>query len=83
MIAGALWITVRLDDGTELPAKLVAASPVVDLALLKVDAGHKLPALKLAPGNAVRVGDPVLAIGDPLGLRTSLSAGIVSGLSAT
>ncbi len=80
MVNGALWITVRLEDGTELPAKLVAASPVVDLALLQVNAGHPLPALKLAPGNAVRVGDPVLAIGDPLGLGTSVSAGIVSGL---
>ncbi|MDE2583675.1 MAG: trypsin-like peptidase domain-containing protein [Rhodospirillales bacterium] len=80
VIAGALWITVRLQDGSELPAKLVAASPVVDLALLKIDAGHALPALKLAPAGAVRLGDPVLAIGDPLGLGTSLSAGIVSGL---
>lgn len=80
VINGALWIVVKLNDGTELPAKLVAASPVVDLALLKVDAGRKLPALKLAPGDAVRVGDPVLAIGNPLGVGTSLSAGIVSGL---
>ena len=80
LIAGALWITVRLHDGTELPARLVAASPVVDLALLKVDAGHPLPALKLAPAGAVRVGDPVMAIGNPLAIGTSLSAGIVSGL---
>ncbi|MBW4090442.1 MAG: PDZ domain-containing protein [Proteobacteria bacterium] len=80
LIAGALWITVRLEDGTELPAELVAASPVVDLALLKVDAGRPLPALRLAARGAVRVGDPVLAIGDPLALGTSLSAGIVSGL---
>ena len=80
LIAGALWIVVRLHDGTEMPARVVAASPVVDLALLKVDAGHALPALKLAPGDAVRVGDPVLAIGNPLGFGTSLSAGIVSAL---
>jgi serine protease Do len=80
VIQGALSITVRLHDGTELPAKLVAASPVIDLALLKIEAGHPLKALKLAPAGAVRIGDPVLAIGDPLGLGTSLSAGIVSGL---
>ena len=79
VIQGALWITVRLADGTELPAKLIAASPFVDLALLKVNAGHKLPVLALGNGDAAKPGEPVLAIGDPQGVGTSLSAGIVSG----
>ena len=79
VIQGALWITVRLSDGTELPAKLIAASPFVDLALLKVDAGHTLPVLALGNGDAAKPGEPVLAIGDPQGVGTSLSAGIVSG----
>lgn len=79
VIAGALWITVRLADGRELPAKLIAASPFVDLALLKVNAGHPLPVLKLGDGDAAKPGEPVLAIGDPEGVGTSLSAGIVSG----
>ena len=81
VIAGAFRITVRLNDGTELPAKVVAAASMVDLAVLKVDAGHPLPVLKLAHDDAVRPGDPVLAIGNPLGVGTSLSAGIVSGLN--
>ena len=79
VIAGALWITVRLEDGSELPAKVIAASRFVDLALLRVDAGHPLPALQLGDGDAARPGEPVLAIGDPQGVGTSLSAGIVSG----
>ncbi len=79
VIDGALWITVRLQDGTELPAKLVAASPFVDLALLRVEAGRRLPTLLLGDGDAAQVGEPVLAIGNPLGIGTSLSAGVVSG----
>ncbi len=79
VIAGAVWITVRMADGTELPAKVVAASPFVDLALLKVNAGHTLPTLPLGDGDTTRPGEPVLAVGDPEGVGTSLSAGIVSG----
>ena len=79
LIDGALWITVRLQDGTELPAKLVAASPFVDLALLRVEAGRPLPTLALGDGDVAQIGEPVLAIGNPLGIGTSLSAGVVSG----
>ena len=79
VIGGALWITVRLEDGTEVPATAIAVSPFVDLALLKVNVGHKLPILHLGNGDAALPGDPVLAVGDPLGIGTSLSAGIVSG----
>lgn len=79
VIDGALWIIVRLQDGTEVPATVIATSRFVDLALLKVNVGHPLPTLQLGDGDAARPGDPVLAIGDPLGLGTSLSAGIVSG----
>jgi serine protease Do len=79
VIGGALRITVRLQDGTEVPATLIAVARFVDLAVLKVNVGHPLPALHLGDGDAAKPGDPVLAIGDPLGLGTSLSAGIVSG----
>ncbi len=81
VVAEAFRIRVRLQDGTELPARVVAASPFVDIALLKVDAGHPLPTLALADSDRVRVGQPVLAIGNPLGVGTSLSAGIVSGIN--
>lgn len=81
VIAGAFRITVTLADGRELPAKLIAAAGLVDLAVLKIDAGHPLPVLKLAPSGAVKPGDPVLAVGNPLGVGMSLSAGIVSGVN--
>ncbi|MDE2004987.1 MAG: trypsin-like peptidase domain-containing protein [Rhodospirillales bacterium] len=81
VIADGFRIRVRLQDGTELPARLVAASPFVDIALLKIDAGHPLPALTLGDSSRLRVGQPVLAIGNPLGVGTSVSAGVVSGLN--
>jgi len=81
VIAGAFRITVTLHDGTEVPAHLVAAASLVDLAVLKIDVPHPLPALKLAGPDPVRPGDPVLAVGNPLGVGTSLSAGIVSGVN--
>ncbi|MGC8477006.1 MAG: trypsin-like peptidase domain-containing protein [Acetobacteraceae bacterium] len=81
VIAGAFRITVTLHDGTEVPAHLVGAAQLVDLAVLKIDVHHPLPVLKLAGPDPVRPGDPVLAVGNPLGVGTSLSAGIVSGVN--
>jgi serine protease Do len=81
LIENALTITVTLNDGTELPAELVAAASLVDVAVLKVEAGRTLPPLKLANSDATRVGDPVLAVGNPLGIGTSLSSGIISALN--
>jgi serine protease Do len=81
LIEGAFSIIVTLNDGTELPAALVAAASLVDVAVLKVEAGRTLPSLKLANSDAARVGDPVLAVGNPLGIGTSLSAGIISALN--
>jgi serine protease Do len=81
LIEGAFSITVTLNDGTELPAQLAAAAALVDVAVLKVEAGRTLPSLKLANSDAARVGDPVLAVGNPLGIGTSLSAGIISALN--
>ena len=79
VVDGALWITVQFQDGTQTTATIYATSPFIDLALLKVNVGHNLPYLRLGNGDAARPGDPVLAIGDPLGVGISLSAGIVSG----
>ncbi len=81
VIEGAFQVTVTLHDGTELPAKVIAAAKLVDLAVLKIDAGHPLPVLALAPPGAVQPGDPVLAIGNPEGVGTSLSSGIVSAVN--
>ena len=54
---------------------------MVDLAVIKVDAGKTLPYLTLADSDTVQVGDPVLAVGNPLGIGTSVSSGIISALN--
>ncbi len=80
VIDGATSVTVTLNDGTILPATIVGQDKRGDLAVLKVDAGHKLPAVQFGDSSKLRVGDWVLAIGNPYGLDASASAGIVSAL---
>jgi serine protease Do len=82
VIAGARTVRVRLSDTRELPAKIVGADAVTDIALLKVSAGN-LPALRFGSSEAVSVGDAVLAIGNPFGLGQSVSAGIISARART
>jgi len=74
---------VRLDDdGESFPAQVVGTDPSTDLAVLKVDPGRtgKLTVLPLASSAQVKVGDAALAVGYPLGLDETATAGIVSGL---
>ena len=78
VIDGADEITVILQDNTSLKAKLVGHDERTDLALLKVEADHKLPAVAFGDSDTERVGDWVLAIGNPFGLGGSVTAGIVS-----
>jgi serine protease Do/2-alkenal reductase len=80
VIDGATSVTVTFQDGTILPATVVGRDKNGDLAVLKVDAGHKLPAVSFGDSTKLRVGDWVLAIGNPYGLPGSASAGIVSAL---
>jgi serine protease Do len=82
VIADARVVHVRLTDGRELPATIVGADALTDIALLKVAAGL-LPVLRLGSSTAVSVGDPVIAIGNPFGLGQSVSAGIVSARART
>jgi serine protease Do len=82
VVNGALKIRVRLPDGRDVPAKLLGADAVTDIALLKVNAGN-LPALHLGTSQSVSVGDPVIAIGNPFGLGQSVSAGIISARGRT
>ena len=81
VIEDAIWITVGFADRSQAAAELIAACGLTDVALLKTDAGHPLPALKFADSDQARIGDPVLAAGNPLGIGTSVSAGIVSALN--
>ena len=71
-------IVVILSDGTELDAELVGRDPKTDLAVLQVESKDPLPAVKLGDSDAIRVGDWVMAIGNPFGLGGTVTAGIVS-----
>lgn len=78
VIAEADEIVVRFQDDTELPAEVLGRDPKTDLAVLKVYSPTPLPFLKLGDSDAIRVGDWVIAIGNPFGLGGSVSAGIIS-----
>src|SRR5262249_11919816 len=81
VIEGAFDTKVTLADGTLLTATLIAASPLIDLAVLKVEAGHPLPSVEFGDSEALQVGDAVLTVGNGLDWATSVSAGVVSGLN--
>jgi S1-C subfamily serine protease len=72
--------TVVFNDGKEVPANLVGRDPKTDLAVLKVDNVDNLSVARLGDSDKVRVGDEVLAAGAPLGLRSTVTHGIVSAL---
>ncbi len=76
---GATTIKVKFQNGDEYTAKVVGSDADSDIALLKIDAKKTLPWLKLGDSEALRVGDWVVAIGNPLGLGHTVTAGIVSG----
>jgi len=78
VIAGADEITVRLHDDTSLKATLVGSDEKTDLALLRVENGKPLPAAKWGKSEETRIGDWVVAIGNPFGLGGTVTAGIVS-----
>jgi serine protease Do len=77
VVENAAEVQVVMDDGRTLDAKVVGTDPRTDLALLKVEGGTDFPFVKLA-SNKARVGDWVLAVGNPFGLGGTVTAGIVS-----
>ncbi len=81
VIQGAALIRVVFHDKSDVPAQLIAAANLVDLALLKVNLPHPLPTLQFDNSDAARVGQPVIAIGNPLGLGTSVTTGVISALN--
>jgi len=79
VVEGAQNIRVRLDDGRSFDAEVVGRDPATDVAVIKFKGKlDKLPVVKLGDSDATRVGDWVVAIGNPLGLASSVSLGIVS-----
>jgi serine protease Do len=80
---GRQSLRVTLDDGTALPAEVVGADPIFDLAVLRIPVPEKtqLAALPLGDSDRLRVGEEVIAIGNPLGLDQTLTRGVVSALN--
>ncbi len=81
VVENAKKIDVTFADRKQVEAELVGIDRKTDLAMLKVSVANKLPAAKLGNSDDLRVGDWVLAIGNPFGLGGSVSAGIVSAMS--
>ncbi|HEX7295819.1 MAG TPA: DegQ family serine endoprotease [Pyrinomonadaceae bacterium] len=77
VVDGAVEIKVELTDNRTFTAKLVGSDPPSDLAVLKIDATN-LPTATLGDSDKVRVGDVVLAIGNPLGIGQTVTSGIIS-----
>jgi len=78
VIENARMIMVRLSDEEEYEARVVGRDPRTDLALLKIQGRGKFTAVRLGDSDALRVGDWVVAIGNPFGLEHTVTAGIVS-----
>jgi putative serine protease PepD len=76
-------VEVLFADGTTAPATIVGRDPLTDLAVLKVKPPQKLKVIQLGSSDSVRVGEPVVAIGAPLGLSGTVTSGIVSALDRT
>ena len=81
VVNGAFEIYVTFSDGTRAKAEILNAARIVDIALLKVSVGRKLAAVHWGDSEKVQIGDPVFAIGNPLGVGMSVSSGIVSALN--
>ena len=78
VIDNASEITVRFSDDSEAAAKLLAWDAKTDIALLKVEVDRKLPYAEFGDSDNLRVGDAILAIGNPFGFGSSVTAGIIS-----
>ncbi len=81
VIEGAYEIILTFSDGTQASADVLEADRLSDIALLKVTAPEPLTAVQWADSSTVRIGDPVLAIGNPLGVGLSVTGGIVSAVN--
>ena len=78
VVKGAKTVSVKLDDGTELSAKVIGRDSRTDIAVLKIDAKKPLPYIQLGDSASVKPGQWVVAMGNPFGLGGTVTAGIVS-----
>ncbi len=81
VVDGAASLSITLDSGSRLSARVLGLDPMLDIALLRLDTKSPLPAARLGDSATVRVGDEVVAIGSPIGLEQTMTRGIVSGLN--
>lgn len=77
VVNGADELTVTLEDNREFNARIIGTDPTTDLALIKID-GKNLPSLPIGDSDKIRVGEWVIAVGNPFGLNNTVTAGIVS-----
>jgi len=81
VIEGAEGIYIKFTDGKEYEAELIGTDPVSDIAVLKIKAKQSFPFVKLANSDKARVGDWVVAIGNPFGLGGTVTTGIISAIN--
>jgi serine protease Do len=81
VVDGAASLTITLDNGNKVTGKVLGLDTVLDLALIRVESSGSLPAARLGDSASIKVGDEVVAIGNPIGLDQTMTRGIVSGLN--
>jgi len=80
VVEGATHVTVKLQDGRTFKARVLGTDPMTDIALIKIDKAKNLPTVPFGDSSKLRVGDAVMAVGNPFGLGGTVTAGIVSAL---
>ncbi len=81
VVAGAETVKVKLADGRSFDAEVTGSDPMTDIAVLKVMADVALPTVSFGTSETLRVGDEVVAVGNPFGLGGTVTSGIISALS--
>ena len=81
VVEGAETVTVKLADGRSFEASVVGSDPMTDIAVLKINADVDLPFVAFGSSKGLRVGDEVVAVGNPFGLGGTVTSGIISALS--